>query len=56
MKDYPDRMTAEQVRKFGQNVLNIVAQIPYGRVTTYGHIDTSLHPRCRIPSLSSGGE
>ena len=38
MKDYPDRMTAEQVRKFGQNVLNIVAQIPYGRVTTYGHI------------------
>lgn len=38
MKDYPDRMTAEQVRAFGEDVLNIVSQIPRGRVTTYGHI------------------
>ena len=38
MKDYPDRMTAEQARAFGENVLNIVRQIPRGRVTTYGHI------------------
>ena len=38
MKDYPDRMTAEQARVFGEDVLNIVSQIPYGKVTTYGHI------------------
>ena len=38
MKDYPDRMTAEQARVFGEDVLNIVSQIPRGRVTTYGHI------------------
>ena len=38
MKDYPDRMTAEQARAFGEDVLNIVSQIPRGRVTTYGHI------------------
>ena len=38
MKDYPDRMTAEQARLFGKDVLNIVSQIPVGRVTTYGHI------------------
>ena len=38
MKDYPDRMTAEQARAFGADVLNIVSQIPCGRVTTYGHI------------------
>ena len=38
MKDYPDRMTAEQARAFGEDVLNIVRQIPRGRVTTYGHI------------------
>ena len=38
MKEYPDRMTAEQARAFGENVLNIVRQIPRGRVTTYGHI------------------
>ena len=38
MKDYPDRMTAEQARVFGEDVLNIVSQIPCGRVTTYGHI------------------
>ena len=38
MKDYPDRMTAEQARTFGEDVLNIVSQIPCGKVTTYGHI------------------
>ena len=38
MKDYPDRMTPEQARVFGEDVLNIVSQIPCGRVTTYGHI------------------
>ena len=38
MKDYPDRMTAEQARAFGEDVLNIVSQIPCGKVTTYGHI------------------
>ena len=38
MKDYPDRMTAEQAGKFGEDVLNIVSQIPCGRVTTYGAI------------------
>ena len=37
-KDYPDRMTAEQARTFGGDVLNIVSQIPRGKVTTYGHI------------------
>ena len=40
MKDYPDRMTAEQARTFRDDVLNIVAQIPRGRVTTYGIIAT----------------
>ena len=38
MKDYPDRMTPEQARTFRNDVLNIVGQIPCGRVTTYGHI------------------
>ena len=38
MKDFPDRMTAEEARRFGEDVMNIVAQIPRGRVTTYGHI------------------
>ena len=38
MKDYPDKMTAEQARRFGGDVLNIVSQIPCGKVTTYGHI------------------
>ena len=38
MRDYPDRMTPEQARTFGEDVLNIVAQIPRGKVTTYGHI------------------
>ena len=38
MKDYPDKMTPEQARTFRDDVLNIVSQIPRGRVTTYGHI------------------
>ena len=38
MKEYPNRMTAEQARAFGDDVLNIVSQIPRGKVTTYGHI------------------
>ncbi len=38
MKDYPDRMTAEQARVFGEEVVNIISQIPRGKVTTYGHI------------------
>ena len=38
MKDYPDRMTSEQARGFGGDVLNIVSQIPRDMVTTYRHI------------------
>lgn len=38
MRDYPDKMTPDQARTFRDDVLNIVGQIPYGRVTTYGHI------------------
>ena len=38
MKDYPDKMTPEQASAVGEDVLNIVSQIPRGRVTTYGHI------------------
>ena len=43
MKDYPDRMTPEQARTFRDAVLNIVSQIPRGRVTTYGHVDMLRH-------------
>ena len=49
MKDYPDRMTPEQARIFRDDVLNIVAQIPRGKVTTYGIIAALAgwpsHPR-----------
>jgi len=38
MKDYSDRMSPEQARAFSDAVLNIVSQIPCGRVTTYGYI------------------
>ena len=38
MHDYPDKMKPEQARAFGEDVLNIVSQIPHGKVTTYGHI------------------
>ena len=38
MHDYPDRMSPEQAQAFRDAVLNIVSQIPRGRVTTYGHI------------------
>ena len=34
----PDRMTPEQARTFCDDVLNIVSQIPRGRVMTYGDI------------------
>ena len=40
MKDYVDRMSREQARAFQADVLNIVGQIPRGRVTTYGLIAT----------------
>ena len=40
MKDYPDKMTVDEVRAFQSDVLNIVSQIPQGRVTTYGLIAT----------------
>ena len=49
MKDYPNKMTPEQVRRFRDDVLNIVGQIPKGRVTTYGTIASwtgwPSHPR-----------
>ena len=38
MKDYRDMMTSAEARTFGNDVLNIVAQIPRGKVTTYGII------------------
>lgn len=38
MKDYPDRMKPDEARRFRDDVLNIVSQIPVGRVTTYGII------------------
>ena len=40
MKDYPDHMSPEQARAFQDDVLNIVGQIPRGRVITYGLIAT----------------
>lgn len=38
MRDFPEKMTADEARLFRDDVLNIVAQIPRGRVTTYGII------------------
>ena len=38
MKDYPDKMSPEEARVFNDDVLNIVSQIPQGKVTTYGII------------------
>ena len=38
MQDYPNQMSPEQARVFRDDVLNIVSQIPCGRVTTYGLI------------------
>ena len=38
MKDYPDKMTVEEARVFQAEVLNIVSQIPRGKVTTYGNV------------------
>ena len=40
MKDYPDRMTAEEAQAFRDAVLSIVGQIPHGRVMSYGLIAT----------------
>ena len=38
LKDYRDRMTVEEAREFQCEVLNIVSQIPRGKVTTYGNV------------------
>ncbi len=38
MKDFAGRMSIEQARQFSDDVMNIVAQIPRGKVTTYGII------------------
>ena len=40
MKDYPDSMTVEEAKVFQEEVLNIVSQIPRGKVMTYGLIAT----------------
>ena len=40
MQDFPNQMTLEQARAFRDAVLNIVGQIPRGRVMTYGYIAT----------------
>ena len=47
MRDYPDKMTADQARIFRDDVLNIVSQIPHGQVTTYGIIAMSSGSECR---------
>lgn len=38
MRDYPEKMTPEEAQTFRHDVLNIVSQIPRGKVTTYGTI------------------
>ena len=40
MKDYVDKMNAAEARMFREAVVNIVSQIPCGKVTTYGYIAT----------------
>ena len=40
MKDYPDHMGGEQAADFRHAVTDILAQIPRGRVCTYGIIAT----------------
>ena len=40
MRDFYDKMSAEEARAFRDAVLSIVAQIPPGRVMTYGLIAT----------------
>ena len=40
MRDFYDKMTAEEARAFRDAVLSIVAQIPPGHVMTYGLIAT----------------
>ncbi len=38
MNDFPNKMSPEQAAAFKDSVLNIVSQIPCGKVTTYGII------------------
>ena len=38
MKEYPDKMTREEARRFSMDVLDIVRQIPSGKVMTYGDV------------------
>ena len=38
MREYPNTMTPDEARTFREAVFDIVAQIPRGRVTTYGII------------------
>ena len=38
--DYPNRMSVKEARAFQEAVLDIVGQIPKGKVTTYGTIAT----------------
>ncbi len=38
MREYPNTMTPDEARAFREAVFDIVAQIPRGRVTTYGII------------------
>ena len=53
MKDYPDKMTVEQARRFGEDVLNIVSQIPRGKVTTYGYIAALAGCGCRQMAMAT---
>jgi methylated-DNA-protein-cysteine methyltransferase related protein len=41
----PKRLDGESERDFFDRVYEVVAQIPFGRVTTYGHIAESLGAR-----------
>ena len=43
MHDYPDRMSPEQARAFRDSVLNIVSQIPRGRVTFASEMAGYIH-------------
>ncbi len=40
MKDHASNMSPQEAREFQDAVLDIVSQIPKGRVTTYGNIAT----------------
>lgn len=62
MHDYPSNMSREQAQQFSYDVLNIVAQIPRGKVTTYGIIAAwagwPSHPRMvgRVLRYTPGAE